>query len=653
MKFERVKLRNYRPYRDVEVDFTLSDGQIHIIEGSQGAGKTSFHKAIQWGLYGDSEYDNFRQNWNATARGEDEREMFVEIKFTEDNIDHLLRREISMFNPDLERGYEDLKLVIDGENRYEGERAQDEINELLPEQLKEFFFLDGERIRKLIDDETGRKAKEDIETILKHQAIIHAKEDLEYVIDNKYDPGLERAREEKSEREELNQEYKEIRDEISELQKDRDELREERRNKKQTLEDTRRELEKYDDELADQLESREDNIASLKAEKTGELGDLRQAWTQLPYAILEDTIESIIDDLQERVDDLTELRSSVHKQEIIQDLQQEALDSRCPICGEEHIETVPEVHANGGKDIESEAYLTDQIHSCRQRISTLNSASSPDRVPGEVMGEIQRLRNEIRKDKEKRQELMEEFGGRPTDAEGQKQRYKENINRLEDRLDEIQKELDKKAEKIKELQSDRDRIQREKQKKLGQKTIDDTIEKTEAAEQAIDHLDGIREAHIEQKREAIKQKMDEVFKQVSQSEFIKGRYKGIDFAGDAEDDDSFVLELVKNDGSKKAMNDHPPSAGETQLTALSFIFGLNEYAKYSTTIVFDTVAGRLDLDNSRAQGQFFTTLEEPIVLLVTDAELQQLEESIKGHTGVHYVIKPDKDMNSKMELVDQ
>lgn len=269
------------------------------------------------------------------------------------------------------------------------------------------------------------------------------------------------------------------------------------------------------------------------------------------------------------------------------------------------------------------------------------------------MGEIQRLRNEIRKEEGKRQELMEEFGGRPTDAEGQKQRYKENINRLESRLDEIQDELDEKAEKIKDLQSERDRIQREKQKKSGQKTIDDTIEKIESAEQAIDHLDGIREAHIEQKREAIKQKMDEVFKQVSQSEFIKGRYKGIDFAGDAEDDDSFVLELVKNDGSKKAMNDHPPSAGETQLTALSFIFGLNEYAKYSTTIVFDTVAGRLDLDNSRAQGQFFTTLEEPIVLLVTDAELQQLEQSIKGYTGVHYVIKPDKNMDSTMELVGQ
>jgi DNA sulfur modification protein DndD len=653
MKFERIKLRNFRPYRDVEVDFTLSDGQIHIIEGPQGAGKTSFHKAIQWGLYGDSEYDNFRQNWNATAREEDEREMFVEIKFTEDNIDHLLRREISSFNPDLERAYEDLKLVIDGENRYEDERAQDEINELLPEQLKEFFFLDGERIRKLIDDETGRKVKEDIETILKHQAIIHAKEDLEYVIDNKYESELERAREEKSEREELNQEYKEIRDEIAELERQRDELRDERGEKKRTLEQTREELEKYDDELAEQLQSREDNIADLKADKASELDDLRDAWTQLPYAILEDTINEILNDLEERVDDLIDLRSSVHKQEIVQDLQQEALDGRCPICGDEHVETVPEVHANDGEDVKSEASLTDQIHSLRQRINTLNSASPPDRIPGEVMGEIQRLRNEIRKEEEKRQELMEEFGGRPTDAEGQKQRYKENINRLESRLDEIQDELDEKAEKIKELQSERDRIQREKQKKSGQKTIDDTIEKIEAAEQAIGHLDGIREAHIEQKREAIKRKMDKVFNQVSQSEFIKGRYKGIDFAGDAEDEDSFVLELVKNDGSKKAMNDHPPSAGETQLTALSFIFGLNEYAKYSTTIVFDTVAGRLDLDNSRAQGQFFTTLEEPIVLLVTDAELQQLEQSISGHTGVHYVIKPDKNMDSEMELVGQ
>jgi len=98
------------------------------------------------------------------------------------------------------------------------------------------------------------------------------------------------------------------------------------------------------------------------------------------------------------------------------------------------------------------------------------------------------------------------------------------------------------------------------------------------------------------------------------------------------------------------MANHEPSAGESQLTALSFIFGLNKYARYSSTIVFDTVAGRLDLTNSKAQGEFFSSLEDPLLLLVTDSELRDLGDAVKDEIGAHYRIKPDG-KDSKLERV--
>jgi hypothetical protein len=134
--------------------------------------------------------------------------------------------------------------------------------------------------------------------------------------------------------------------------------------------------------------------------------------------------------------------------------------------------------------------------------------------------------------------------------------------------------------------------------------------------------------------------MNEIFKLVSQSEFIRDRYQGIDFKGDSDSADEYVLQLLKQNGEPKDMTNRPPSAGETQLTALSFVFGLNKYANYSTTIVFDTVAGRLDLANSHAQGEFFNSLDEPIVLLVTDAELYKLADAIDGSIGAHYMLRP-------------
>jgi hypothetical protein len=57
--------------------------------------------------------------------------------------------------------------------------------------------------------------------------------------------------------------------------------------------------------------------------------------------------------------------------------------------------------------------------------------------------------------------------------------------------------------------------------------------------------------------------------------------------------------------------------------------------------VFDTVAARLDITNGRAQGKFFASLDEPLLLLVTDSELRDLGESVKQEIGAHYKIKPD------------
>lgn len=52
MQLRHIEITNFRPYRTADVDLTDTDGHIHIIEGPQGAGKTSFHRAVQWGLYG-------------------------------------------------------------------------------------------------------------------------------------------------------------------------------------------------------------------------------------------------------------------------------------------------------------------------------------------------------------------------------------------------------------------------------------------------------------------------------------------------------------------------------------------------------------------------------------------------------------------------
>lgn len=649
MQLQHIDITNFRPYRNVDIDLTNTDGHIHIIEGPQGAGKTSLHRAIQWGLYGgEGAVTNYKSNFNETAANNEEEEMGVRIKFKENGRDHILEREIDRFDHERPKAEERVVLIIDGDTRHQGEDANDYIRDLLPAQLKDFFFLDGEMIQDLIDDERGMRAKQDIETVLKHEAIINARDDLEALISDRFEAERDRIEGEREERSELDDEIAELREKKRELKERQEELREERAEVAGDIKETREEIKRYDQELIERLNELDDEIRQLESDKQNSLEEMQQSWADLHVGILADTVDDAVDQLREREARFESLRTALQKQEIIESLQQEAKEGRCPICGNEHVESVEDAHI--GEEVDaSEVELTREITDCRRKSKTLRDAPLPPMSPNQAATNVQALREQIRDKEREREEVMSEYGGRP--EEGQKERLESNLQSLEEKQRELDEEWSDVRDELEEVDEKIESKRNQKRRKDGQQAYNKILDKIEAAETAIDHLDEIRREHIEQKRDGIKDKMNDVFEVVSQSEFIRGRYKGIDFRGDPGDADSFVLELIKTNGERKAMEDRPPSAGETQLTALSFIFGLNEYAKYSTTIVFDTVAGRLDLQNSRAQGEFFTTLDEPIMLLVTDAELQKLEPAIEDDIGVHYKIRPTSQMNSNLEEV--
>jgi len=649
MQLRHIEITNFRPYRTADVDLTDTDGHIHVIEGPQGAGKTSFHRAVQWGLYGgQGPTTNYKTNWNETAREEDDERMSVRIKFEEEGRDHILDREIERFDHDWQRAHENRVLIIDGESRREGESADEYIRDLLPEQLKDFFFLDGEMIQSLIDDDTGVEVKEDIETVLKHEAIINAREDLQSLIKDRYEPERDRIENERDERSELDDRINELREERRERRERREELREERQEVTDDIEETREELEQYNEELIEELNAYDEEIRDLEREQRETVQQMKGAWEDLHVGILSEPIDEAQEQLREQEEHYEGLRSTLQKQDIVQRLQDQVQkEGECPICGNDHVEDVPD--ASFQDEVEaSEVELTRKITDCREKHRRLSEALRPDISPIRAANRVQELREEIRTREQEQDELLQEYGGRP--QEGQKEQYEEMLQSLNRKQEELDEEWDEVRERIQELDDGIEQKRKEKQRKDGEQAYKRIRTKIRSAEMAIDHLDTIRHEHIQQKRDKIKDEMNAVFDQVSQSEFIKGRYEGIDFRGDPGDADSFVLELIKQGGDRKAMDDRPPSAGEAQLTALSFIFGLNEWAKYSTTIVFDTVAGRLDLQNSKAQGDFFTTLDEGIILLVTDAELEKLRPAIEADIGKHYRIRPDEKMNSKLEV---
>lgn len=85
------------------------------------------------------------------------------------------------------------------------------------------------------------------------------------------------------------------------------------------------------------------------------------------------------------------------------------------------------------------------------------------------------------------------------------------------------------------------------------------------------------------------------------------------------------------------------SAGEKQVTALSFILGLNEFTRRQAPIFMDTPMGRLDETHRRNVAKVLFDLAKmgrQIILLVTDTDIA---------FGVYSILKPG--VGAEFEIV--
>lgn len=53
MRFQRLRVKNFKLLREVEIPFSLDPTRpLTVVRAENGSGKTSLHYAILWGLYG-------------------------------------------------------------------------------------------------------------------------------------------------------------------------------------------------------------------------------------------------------------------------------------------------------------------------------------------------------------------------------------------------------------------------------------------------------------------------------------------------------------------------------------------------------------------------------------------------------------------------
>ena len=176
MRFESIKISNYRQYRDVKFEFNKStENDIHIIVASNGVGKTNVLNAINWCLYGDEPHTSGTSNNakdklplcnlqaldDAKEREDDTCDVYVEIIATEaGKVFTIVRKATVNVNTHITVGKDDFKIretILSGDTIiYGAEESKEIVDRYLPRKIREYFYFDGERLLNYFNPETNK-----------------------------------------------------------------------------------------------------------------------------------------------------------------------------------------------------------------------------------------------------------------------------------------------------------------------------------------------------------------------------------------------------------------------------------------------------------------------------------------------------------------
>ena len=188
MLITRIIAKNFKTYRDLDLDLTVNEEQpIILIGGENGGGKTTLFQAIYYALYGlkvkDFEHFNKLQNAGERAKneGNSSNKIELEIHFTgkvlHNDYKYIIKRlyTINAQNSPVEA----VTLNLNGDvfqygtatPHAERVKKEAEVNKIikanLPQELSKYFLFDAMEAGNLLKDEyLNRVIKENIENVM-------------------------------------------------------------------------------------------------------------------------------------------------------------------------------------------------------------------------------------------------------------------------------------------------------------------------------------------------------------------------------------------------------------------------------------------------------------------------------------------------------
>lgn len=160
MLIESIELSNFRQFVNEKIEFSVDkDKNVTLIIGDNGTGKTTFAQAFFWCFYGETSFQNkvmLNRDVERNMLPDEKREVRVKIKLKHGSAEYEIIRTQEYkktYSSKINQTNTVLHISIrqeDGNYRFlKPSECELEIKKILPRELANYFFFDGERIEKL------------------------------------------------------------------------------------------------------------------------------------------------------------------------------------------------------------------------------------------------------------------------------------------------------------------------------------------------------------------------------------------------------------------------------------------------------------------------------------------------------------------------
>lgn len=645
MRIESIEIHNYRQYKDTIYKFPNNkEYDLHIIKGRNGMGKTNLLNAITWCLYNKEPHLgiinsgkpklNTKVLTDARKENKDRCEISVTITISDGGniINFERKQDVSTDESpfDFKSEFSVTYISQDGEAKVytDDETCNKYVNLYMPQDIREYFFFDGEHLEKYFINEQGEKIRQAIHVISQVKLLTSMKDRLKVVMD------------------EFNCDAGKKNKDISGLI-----------SQKTDLETKVNKLDSDINELKRQILLSESIVAEcsefLKGkegipDKEKEFNELQQEITSLNEDKEQLNVE--IHKFVRRYKTLFSFYPSIKESyEIISVKEEEGAFP--PSIDKDYLKRMLTYHKCLVCERDLCGHEEDRVRKLLEDVSVANSASH---ILHGIKGELESLLDETKEYKVIKDKLF-----------GRKKQLEKSLDKAETQLNKLDNELkmftDK--EKVKEMHQKRmnhlETLETNRRKKAkfendiekNRSDLEEIEKQIEKARTSITEFKNINkkitfadkaraivsEIEVEMMDEVREKMKNETMQIFSDLEWKEESFSKIEL------DKQYNLEMYDTDGFPTVGT---CSAGERALLALSFTLALQKVAGYDSMLFIDTPVGRIDTENRNNFADVLKSVSKNKQVIITLTTSEYSRE-------IQNVFEPINSSFVELETVDE